>query len=115
MTNVHHTVINMKTALLSFGDMLSGEPMDARERAYRAAVRSALETAGLPVTTIFARAVGQDDIPEILPDGSMVDNTTYLTATVGVEIAATPERIEQILPTLHVTGFPATAWLFPEE
>ncbi|MCT6735351.1 hypothetical protein [Rhodococcus qingshengii] len=115
MTTTHNTVIHMKTALLSFGDMLSGMNTGNRERAYRSAVRSTLEAAQLPVTSIFAREMGQDDIPEVRPDGSIVEDTTYLTATVGVEIDAPPETIEQILPTLHVPGFPATAWNFPEE
>ncbi|NKS74640.1 hypothetical protein GS531_23060 [Rhodococcus hoagii] len=107
------TVIHMKTAALPLHEMVGGA-LSSRESAFRGACRKAFEDAGLRVIEVFAKGAAPQDLPEILPDGS-VEETSYITVTVGVDIDATPDEIEQVCANLALPEFPASGWRFPEE
>ncbi|MBM4574701.1 hypothetical protein GS896_25385 [Rhodococcus hoagii] len=107
------TVIHMTTAALPMHEMLGGA-LTAREQLFRRTIRDTLTGAGLSVTEVFAKGAAPRVLTEILPDGSE-EQTTYITLTVGVDIAAPAEVIEQAFSTLSLPEFPASAWRFPED
>ncbi|MFZ2172904.1 MAG: hypothetical protein WAW17_02500 [Rhodococcus sp. (in: high G+C Gram-positive bacteria)] len=107
------TVIHMTTAALPLHEMVDGA-LSAREREFRGTVRGALEAADLRVIEVFAKGAAPRNLPEVLPDGSM-EETSYITITVGVDVDASPDQIEHACANLFLPGFPASAWRFPEE
>lgn len=107
------TEIYMRSAAFPLHEMLGGA-LSQRDRDFRTAARTAIENAGLVVTELFAKSPVPQDIPEILADGTR-ETTSYILLTIGVDIDATPDTIEQAFADLSVPGFPATAWKFPED
>ncbi|NKS02607.1 hypothetical protein GS528_16695 [Rhodococcus hoagii] len=57
------------------------------------------------MTEVFAKGAAPRVLTEILPDGSE-EQTTYITLTVGVDIAAPAEVIEQAFSTLSLPESP---------
>jgi hypothetical protein len=107
------TEIHMRSAAFPLHEMLGGA-LSNRDRDFRTAAREAIEGAGLVVKELFPKSPVPQDIPEVLPDGTR-ESTSYILLTIGIDIDAAPETIEQVFTDLSVPGFPATAWKFPED
>lgn len=107
------TEIHLRTAAFPLHEML-GDALSQRDREFRTAAREAFETNGVTVSEIFSLSVRPQNIPEILPDGTR-ETTSYIVLTIGVDIDATVETVEQACANLSIPGFPATAWKFPED
>lgn len=106
------TVIHMITAVVPF-ENLRGNIAGNRTREFTAAVKDSFTALSLPVVQVFGKGAGVENLPTMMPDGSCADST-YVSATIGVEIDASPEEIEAVCENLQVPGFPATAWKFAE-
>ena len=107
------TEIHMRAAGLPLHEML-GAALSTRERNFRTVTREALEANGLTVLQVFSKSAVPQTIPEILPDGTR-ENTSYVLLTIGIDIDAPAEAIEQALADLAIPDFPAAAWKFPED
>lgn len=103
----------MRTAAVALQD-LAGGVLAERDRAFRDATRNSLEEAGLTVREIFARATGSASLPKVAGDGTRSLHS-FLTITIGIDVDADRDTIEQVCADLTIPGFPTTAWKFPED